>query len=240
MIPYDFWNCLNPWVLQQHVDQSTHEHGHTLDLIITRRNDEVVSDHPSIDHLFSDHFSVLCDLNMAKPSLSTKQVSYRKLKSIDIDALKSELASSKLFQETLNDLDILVDCYNTTLVELLDHHAPIQTKTIKARPLMPWFNDEIKAAKRSQRQAERKWKRSGNISHLRSYKYRRNRTNYLMKMARQDFYSNLIKENNSDPGKLFAITKNLLGHRSEVPLPPFTSKHVLGNEMGQFFVEKNQ
>ena len=224
--------------LQQHVNQPTHEHGHTLDLIITRRNDEVVTDHPSIDHLFSDHFAVLCNLNIAKPSLPTKHVSYRKIKSIDIEALELDLASSKLCRETPNDLNVLVDCYNSTLVELLDRHAPTQTKTIKARPLLPWFNDEIKAAKRLQRQAERKWRHSGNVSDLMSYKYRRNRTNYLMKIARKDFYSNLIMNNSSDPGKLFAITKNLLGHRSEVPLPPFTSKHVLANEMGQFFVQK--
>ena len=60
-----------------------------------------------------------------------------------------------------------------------------------------------------------------------------------MKYARHNFYANFINElNSSDPGKLFRITKNLLGHRNEVSSPAFTNKHTFANEMGNFFVEK--
>ena len=40
--------------LQQHVP--AHKSGHTLDLIITRRADSLLSTDPMTDHLFSDHF----------------------------------------------------------------------------------------------------------------------------------------------------------------------------------------
>lgn len=35
--------------VQQHVNQQTHIHGHTLDLIITRRPENIIHDPPQID-----------------------------------------------------------------------------------------------------------------------------------------------------------------------------------------------
>lgn len=55
--------------LQQHVDKPTHESGHTLDLIITRQCDSVLTSVPLTDYLFSDHFSLICDLKVRKPTL---------------------------------------------------------------------------------------------------------------------------------------------------------------------------
>ena len=39
---------------------TTHELGHTLDLIITRTSDNIIAACPSIGELFSDHFPVFC------------------------------------------------------------------------------------------------------------------------------------------------------------------------------------
>ena len=41
--------------LQQHVNEPTHESGHTLDLIITRQCDSLLANIPVTDCLFSDH-----------------------------------------------------------------------------------------------------------------------------------------------------------------------------------------
>ena len=71
--------------MQQHVDVPTHKSDHTLDLIITRCADSLLSTNPIADCLFSDHFIVISDLIIKKPSLTIKQISYRKTKSIDID-----------------------------------------------------------------------------------------------------------------------------------------------------------
>ena len=42
----------------QHVKEPTHEFRHILDLIITRRSDDIISETPSIDRLISDHAAV--------------------------------------------------------------------------------------------------------------------------------------------------------------------------------------
>ena len=53
-----------------------------------------------------------------------------------------------LHSEDPRDLDALVRRYNTTLSKVIDCHAPLKTRTVKVRPVVPWYNDEIKDTKR--------------------------------------------------------------------------------------------
>ena len=57
-----FLDLLESMDLAQHVHVPTHKSGHTLDLIITRRADSLLSTDPMADYLFSDHFTVISDL----------------------------------------------------------------------------------------------------------------------------------------------------------------------------------
>ena len=120
-----FLDLLSSLGLDQHVDKPTHISGNTLDLIITRSFDSLVSTSPSIDYLFSDHMTVLCDITLKKPPPKTKIVTYRKIKAIDREKLRGELRSSQLCVNTPDTLDQLVECYNKTLSEALDRHAPV-------------------------------------------------------------------------------------------------------------------
>ena len=73
---------------------------------------------------------------------------------------------TKLCQDSPDSLNDLVQCYNTTLAAAIDSHAPVVTKTIKVRPFITWISNGIKEARRERRRAERKWRRSGDISDL--------------------------------------------------------------------------
>ena len=44
---------------------------------------------------------------------------------------------------------------SNTLKSALDHHAPVITKPVVKRPSVPWFNVEVKSAKKEKRRAER-------------------------------------------------------------------------------------
>ena len=52
------------------------------------------------------------------------------------------------------DVDEIVSLYNNVLQELLDKHAPVQTRTIAERLVQPWMNNNITKAKRDRRKAE--------------------------------------------------------------------------------------
>ena len=86
--------------LEQHVTVPTHISKHTLDLMITRQSDPLGISVPWTDYLFSDHMPVHCQLTISKPSLRKTQISFRKIKSINVDTLCKELSSSDLGTKT--------------------------------------------------------------------------------------------------------------------------------------------
>ena len=51
----NFLDVLESLGLQQRVNDPTHIHGHTLDLIITRIADNIIREKPHVDRYFSDH-----------------------------------------------------------------------------------------------------------------------------------------------------------------------------------------
>ena len=124
--------------------------------------------------------TILCDIMLGKPPPITNKVTYRKIKAIDKKKLQNGLMSSQLCVNTPDALNQLVECYNRTLSQTLDRRAPICTKSIKSRPLVPWFNEKIKAARREKRKAERKWRRTRSLVDMKSYKIKKNMTNRLM------------------------------------------------------------
>ena len=60
-------NLLESFNLKQHVATPTHSRGHTLDLIITRSEDDLVDGIVVRDPPLSDHFAVHCTLKLSKP-----------------------------------------------------------------------------------------------------------------------------------------------------------------------------
>ena len=135
--------------LKQHVNIPTHLSGHTLDLVITRLSDHLGISTPWADYLFSDHMPVYCKLQVPKPAFKRSKITFQKIKSIDTGALLEELSPTDLCTNLHSyDLDGLVNEYNNTLKVALDCHAPIITKTVTKRPSVPWFNDEVKSAKK--------------------------------------------------------------------------------------------
>ena len=224
--------------LIQHVNVPTHEHVHVLDPVITRQCDSIILQEPKIGHFFSDCAVVHCSLNSFKPGASVQSITYRKLKTIDLDALRGELAKSRLFTEEIDNLDELVSCYSSTLSSLMDKHAPLQFRNVVNRPRIPWFNDIIRDAIKASRKAERKWRRTKSVSHLADFKQKKNYATLLMNRTRCTYYSEFINENSVDQERLFRATKTLLKDSNKLSLPEGSDAQVLANNMSTFFVEK--
>ena len=91
-------------------------------------------------------------------------ITYWKYKQIDIEKFKTDIEQSCLYtmtESTCNedtcDKETVAAQYNTRLRKIMDDHAPEKTKTVKKKPAMPRYNDEIKGLKRDRRKAARKW-----------------------------------------------------------------------------------
>ena len=83
-----FLQLLDVFNLNQHTIGSTHKEGHTLDLVITRSDDDIVSN-LSIDSPFalSDHAAVHFHLMLKKPVFDKKLITFRKLRSLTLIVL---------------------------------------------------------------------------------------------------------------------------------------------------------
>ena len=149
-----------------------------------------------------------------------------------------DLVHSKLCQSHPDDINELVECDNSILKSVLDKHAPLKTKVIVERPRVPWFNEEIKDAKRKRRKAERKWRSSRHAADLDSFKYRRNVVTRLLNKARREFYSNFIDAHNGDQKKLFNTTMKLLNQSKTCDLPSVSNSSLCANSIGKFFYRK--
>ena len=96
-------DLLETFSLSQHLTFATHVSGHWLDLIITRAtNIMVCSPRPSL--LLSDHCFVECVLSIASPSLTVKEVAFRRWKQIDISAFKKDILASQLYSLPSDDI----------------------------------------------------------------------------------------------------------------------------------------
>ena len=119
-----FLELLDSVGLDQHVSVPTHISGHTLDLIITRNSDQLLVSSPWTDYLFSDHLPVHCNIQVEKPLLKSKRISFRKLKSIDISSLRDDLSRSDLCSNAIDSLEL------NDLVTHYDEALSIQYNTI--------------------------------------------------------------------------------------------------------------
>ena len=173
-----------------------------------------------------------------KPQAVSEEITYRKLKSIDMDAMRDDLIASDLCCKQFTDLNELVQCYNNTLASALDRHAPLKSKTVARRKRVPWFSSEIKSAIQSRRKAERKWKTTRCECDLLVFKRARNYANFIMKAARREYYTSFIQNNSSDQRKLFQSVKTLLCEPSSVSFPADMDPTVLANDFGEFFAKK--
>ncbi|XP_078340537.1 uncharacterized protein LOC144627416 [Crassostrea virginica] len=137
-----FLESLEEHGLSQHVIGKTHVHGHTLDVLITRENSSILSETPSIQ---DPH---LCD-NKGIPS-GDHLAFFSSRRSHTSAVLRNPKGSS----------EELVKVYNSKVQNIIDKHAPLQRKVILLRPNTQWYTDELHAAKRERRKAERQMRKT--------------------------------------------------------------------------------
>jgi len=98
-----------------------------------------------VSSMLSDQSLININIFSQKQSVSAKVISYRKYKVIDKEAFLADLQVSSLLP---NDVDHLGDLYGGTLRDIAEEHAPLRTKETTRRPILPWYNNNIQAAKR--------------------------------------------------------------------------------------------
>jgi hypothetical protein len=230
-------NVITSFNLTQHVSGATHTSLHTLDWILTRDTENILTS-TDVSSLITDHHLLKCTLKLARPPLPREVRTYRSYKSLDYAQLLTDIQSSDLIQNPNDSLCGLVEQYNNTLSNLLDKHAPLKTKVITIRPITPWYSDEIHAAKAERRKCEARWRESGLTVHRQIYKEARNKVTSLIKSAKISFFTDRVEGCGKDQKALFSVVNEILGRKKERKLPPHSSLKDILNSFSSFFHTK--
>ena len=126
----------------QHVQERTHRHGHILDLVISRDDDNLIKS-ASVSSMLSDHFLININVSLQKQSVSAKVISYRKYRSIDKDMFLADLRVSSHVLNPPDDQYHPVDLYNSRLKDFINEHAPVRTKDMPTGQLLPWYSNDM-------------------------------------------------------------------------------------------------
>ena len=230
-----FRDLLESAGLRQHV---THRSGHTLDLIIDRHENQILSGFSVLSDQPSDHSAVLCSVAFERPKASKSHFKQQRLRDIDLDALKSDILDSPVscVPNHLSDSNALVGLYNSVLREALDKHAPEMSRSITLRPHAPWYTAGLRVAKRRKRLSERAYRKSGLVVHQQIYQDQCCSYTALLEHNKTQYYK--FKIENAEQRDLFRLIDGMFHVKSVPPLPSHDSVEELTEKFSSHFVGK--
>ena len=238
------YNLMSSFGYSQIVADPTHISGHTLDHIYINRfqihlasvcvlNEE--------EDIFTDHFPLLISVpEFQVQPLVKKVVSFRELKSIDVDAFKEEFqnACDEVISFDTNQFKDKYEIFDKLSRDLIDKHAPLKTRTVKNKLLVPWIDTEFRECRAKRRKLEKKWKKSKSNSDKKAYVNQRRLCATLSINKQKDYYSKKIADAGNDQKKLFDIVNNMLDKTEQRVLPTHNNSKELADDFNQFYVDK--
>ena len=98
-----------------------------------------------------------CLLSIQKPTPHTSQITYRKIKSIDVQAFDNDMEQAICNADTTESIHDLLTLYNSSASNFLNTHAPLKTKKMRITHTQPWFSDKIRQEITVYRHKEKMW-----------------------------------------------------------------------------------
>ncbi|KAJ8018316.1 hypothetical protein HOLleu_43758 [Holothuria leucospilota] len=208
-------------------------HGHTLDLVISRKAESLVSNVSVLTGQPPDHKPVKCQLNISRPPPVKVEICSRKLRGIDVVKLKKDIDELSLSMGTVSDV---VDRYDSGLRRLLDIHAPLKKRLLTLQPLSPWFCDELHKVKQQRRRWERKMVKSGLMIDKQLYYDHCKLYREMLNIAKCCYHQGQIVKCNDR--QLFSLIDRMCNSIQTHILPDHVSEKLLANDFASFFHTK--
>ena len=153
-----------------------------------------------------DHYAVLCYSTVNRPKTVHKSVKFRAFRKIPVPAYQSDvkvvLNNQSKTPENINDL---IDYYNSTLQNLTDKYAPFQCKKIALRPHSPWYTSALCREKKVRGRGERVSARTQLEVDRQIVQNMYRRRNEQFVEAKSIYFTNKVNEIKDDPNAFFPI-----------------------------------
>ncbi|KAK3087639.1 hypothetical protein FSP39_008683 [Pinctada imbricata] len=177
------------------------------------------------DRNISDHEATVIDIplsNINPKSFKRKIWNYENGDFVTLNNKINEFDWESLFASCENT-DEACTKFTEIYLAFVNETIPSKIVTVKTTD-KPWFNSRIKREIRIRDRLRRKAKKSGNESHLRQYKDKRNHVNNLKKSAKESFYQNvdgfvdhLSTQNSKGFWKLINTLTKSIGKLESIP-----------------------
>jgi len=223
--------------LHQHVTEVTHKKGHVLDLVITPEGENHVLSCEVKDVLMSDHYLVDITVNQRHSQVRNVTKTSRNFCKLVVNNFLEDLSSEFKDFPYQRDVDTQLDFYNTTCTKVLDVHCPEVTRKIKERQHFPWFNDNVRVARKLKRRCERKFRKSKLDTDRQKYLEQKIITDKVIQEAKADYFKGQLE--GADAKTIFATLNGLLNKNAR-PLPDDDDPKALSEKFSKFFVDKIQ
>ena len=227
-------NLLDTFDLVQSVKEPTHNRGHIIDWVVHRSEDTIIKSTTVEQELSSDHYCVVCSLDIKLPSVPEVHRVTRSLRSIDMDAFKQDLSAvTPVCCPTVEEL-------NSRLDKILEEHAPASSKRVKSARSDPWYGtvkEELRDAKSHRRRAERQWLKTGLNVFKDIYITAKRNVTRIIEQAKTLYYSSKVEDCQSSK-QLFSVCDHLSGRVKSSALPNTHPSHELPNIFSNFFTSK--
>ena len=185
--------------------------------------------------LLTNHFIIEFSINLKFTRIKRKRITYRDFKSIDIlrfvNNIKTEISSSTSLCPVL---------LKSTLLNIINIHAPTKTTLLTDRPFSPWLSHELFIFKKSVRKFEKKFLKNPSTETKLALSLARKNYKSTISRSKSIYYNKKIALITSNPRKLFKIPNNILSPPDEKILPVLqnTSNFQLCSLFEKFFKHK--
>jgi len=188
-----------------------------LDVIITNKKGRIV-DVQGIRNSISDFHSIIIACTRSHlPDLKPRKIKYRSLKHFDHPAFITDL--NCLPMSTCNifdDIDDSLWLHNKLLMEVIDQHAPLKTKTLK-RPQVPYMNSNLRKNINIKEMLRRKSLkcscRKYPCDHKISYNIKRNEVNRLKRISLNNYLRDKCENPSQNPRDLWSTLRPFVSEK---------------------------
>jgi len=190
---YKHGKPLRDFDLVQHITGPTHNKRHTLDLFITHRTTSVsVHVDPPV---MSDHSLIIGQISINTVNTTgSEPVIKRRWNTFDVDAFKQDLSSTDLVINPPTTCSDFLACYDRTLRQLLDRHAPQRPTKRRLRTVSPWYNKDCHHIKNETRRLEKIYRSTHTAEAHRQWREQFDKQRRAFNLRFTEYWSTTIKD----------------------------------------------
>ena len=186
--------------------------------------------------MLSDQKAVEFTISIPKENYTKLIIPSRNIKNINskelIDIIQPYGISDK------DDIDGMLDLFNTRLEQALKMLAPLTTKSLIVRRKVPWFTCKVKDQKRKLRKSKKRWRKNRSEENWMNLKLDCTKYNTILKSLKVKSIREKVTECEHNIKNMDRLINNITWRMVEIPMPKSDSDDTLANDFINFFMDK--